>query len=61
MRHHSFDERLRKLAHARFGRTKFPEIVDLFRAFTALEITPEVILDRCFAGFSPFTHYPSAL
>ena len=30
-------------------------------AFAALEITPEMILDRCFAGFSPFTHHPSAV
>src|SRR5437870_3896333 len=61
MRHHSFDERLRKLAHARLGRAKLPEIVDLLRAFATLEVAPEMILNCRFTGPSPFTHGPSAV
>ena len=61
MRDHSFDERLRKLAHARLGRAKFPEIIDLLRAFAALEIAPEMILDCCFARAPTFTHGPPAV
>ena len=61
MRHHSFDERLRKLAHARLGRTKLPEIVDLLRSFATLEVAPEMILDCRFAGAATFTHCPPAV
>ena len=61
MRHHSFDERLRKLAHARLGRAKFPEIVDLLRSFATLEIAPEMILNCRFAGAATFTHGPPAV
>src|SRR6266487_3193432 len=56
MRDHSFDERLRKVAHARGGRAEFPEIPDFLRPFAVLKITPEMILDGRFSRFSPLSH-----
>src|SRR5450755_2759524 len=56
MRDHSFDDRLRELAHVRFHRTKIPEIIDVFRRLTVLEIAPEMILHCGLACFAPFAH-----
>src|SRR5262249_5229957 len=56
MLHHSFDKGLRKIAHPRRRRTEFPKIVNLFRSFAALEIAPEMILNRCFACSPSFAH-----
>jgi hypothetical protein len=53
---HALNERLRKLAYPRLGRTKFPEILDFLRGTSSLQISPEMILDRCFSRFPPFTH-----
>src|SRR4029077_17553438 len=56
MRDHSLDKWLCKLAHARRRRTEFPKIADLFRPLAALEIAPEMVLDRRFACSPPFAH-----
>src|ERR1700758_382963 len=59
MRHHSFDQRLCEFAHPLRGGAKFPELIDLLRPFAALEITPEMILNRSFPRSATFTHRSS--
>src|SRR5205823_1822554 len=44
MRVHPINERLSKLANARFAREKFPEIFHFFRTVAMLHIAPEMIL-----------------
>src|SRR5439155_24695862 len=61
MRHHSFNEWLRKFAYPRLGRAKFPELIDLLRPFAPLEVTPEMILDCRFSRSPSFTHRASAV
>src|SRR5204863_2065330 len=61
MRHHSFDQRLCEFAHPRLRRAKFPELIDLVRPFAALEIPPEMILNRSLSSAPSFTHCPSAV
>src|SRR6476660_3135117 len=58
MRHHPLDQRLCEFAHPRLCGAKFPELIDLVRPFAALEITPEMILNRSFSSAPSFTHYP---
>jgi hypothetical protein len=56
MCHHSFDEWLREFADPWRSRAKFPELIDLLRRFTTLEVAPEMILNCRFSPASPFTH-----
>src|ERR1700747_2277821 len=56
MRDHPLDQRLREFAHPRLCRAKFPELIDLVRPFTVLEITPEMILNGSFPRSATFTH-----
>src|SRR6516162_2573789 len=58
MRHHSLDQRLREFAYPRRCRAKLPKIIDLVWPFAALQIAPEMILNRSFPGAPSFTHYP---
>src|SRR4029077_11107984 len=53
---HSLNKWLCKLAHALRRRTEFPKIVDLFRPLAALEIAPEMVLDRRFACSPSLAH-----
>src|SRR5215472_15889740 len=56
MRHHAFDQRLCEFAHPRWRRAKLPKLIDLLRRFAALEISPEMILNRSFPRSATFTH-----
>src|SRR4029453_961952 len=58
MRNHSFNQRLCEFAHPRLRRAKFPKLIDFVRAFAALKITPEMILNRSFSRSATFTHHP---
>jgi hypothetical protein len=56
MREHSFNQWLRKLAHARGRRTACPEYIDRLRTCTAMEIAPELVLQRGLARDAAFSH-----
>src|SRR5437899_5301618 len=56
MRHHALDQRLCEITDARWRGTKLPKLIDLLRAFSALEISPEMILNRSFPRSPTFTH-----
>src|SRR6266513_2509950 len=60
MRDHSLDQRLCEFAHPRLCGAKFPELIDLVRTVAALEITPEMILNRSFPRSATFTHSSSS-
>jgi len=56
MADHAVDQRLRKLAYARRGGAKLPELIHTFRSAISMQIAPEMKLNRCLAGHSPFPH-----
>src|SRR5262245_38174878 len=61
MRHHALDQRLCEFADARRRGAKLPKLIDLLRAFSALEISPEMILNRSLPRSATLTHSsPSA-